>query len=334
MGANSKIEWTDHTWNPWYGCSRASEGCDNCYAERWAKGTNIVDDFFAGPVRSKTRHRFPRSKHHKPGDFVFVCSLSDFFHEEAPDEWRVDALKQMAKRPELVFLLLTKRPHEAWLFSQAIAHAIPAEWAAIEKHRNVWLGVTAENQVRADQRIPVLVDIQWPGRKFVSVEPMIGPIDLRHWLCVYAHKGEPCCVAKEGYHPLGNEQTNTAVPTPLIDWVIVGGESGGNARPMQPDWARTLRDQCAASRGAIFSFKQWGEWAPMLRAVDKKNPTGQRYDSYQLLDYNGMYVYQKDVLPGDLTRRRDWMARIGKKLSGKLLDGKLHLDRPEPEVKA
>ncbi len=329
MGTNSRIEWCDHTWNPWYCCTRVSEGCANCYMERWAK--RCGRDAFGGPIPSKHRMHFPRSKKHKVGDFVFVCSLSDFFHDDAPDQWRADALAEMSQRPELVFLLLTKRIDVAERFlEEEVKIRIPDAWEILQRKRNVWLGVTAENQSRADERVPKLLGLDWPGKKFISIEPMVGPVDLIQAM------GVGCCLECDGeevitdpahdLHPrqTGDDPDHDWCPVCTdagerkvygIDWVIVGGESGANARAMHPDWARSVRDQCKAA-GVVFSFKQWGEYMP---ADPRMEPRGCASRQTIVLD----------EAPGMKNLAVMW--RVGKKQAGKLLDGAEHLERPDSE---
>ena len=336
MGSNTKIEFAEHSWNPWYGCSRVSEGCDNCYAERWAKRAPFIENFFGGPKLSKRGIRFPRSKHHKPGDFVFVCSLSDFFHRAVRSKWRADALQVMADRPELIFLLLTKRIEIAEDEIVLIKEHIPDLWPKLEKNRNVWLGVTAENQRRADERIPILLEMKWPGRKFASVEPMIGGVDLGMWL------GDPtgiaCCSGEPEYcqgckMEVALDKLRRVTDDGMcmyyekLDWVIAGGESGKNARPIHPDAVRHLRDQCAATN-TVFTFKQWGKWAPVdvwddeeyFGGIVCKDPSG------GTVAVTGFGRYDE--------REDQWWLPVGKDKSGKTLDGQTHLGRPEPEVKA
>ncbi len=312
MGTNSRIEWCEHTWSPWYCCTRVSEGCANCYMERWAK--RVGRDAFGGPIPAKNRMHFPQSKKHARGDFVFVCSLSDFFHDDAPDQWRADALATMSQRPELVFLLLTKRIDVAKRFlEEEVKERIPTAWEVLQAQRNVWLGVTAENQARADERIPELLGIDWPGNKFVSVEPMLGPVDLGHWLLEEGPLGYRCRRDKIDpmiFHPVDHDG---------LDWVIVGGESGAKARPMHPDWARSVRDQCK-SAGVVFSFKQFGEWG-----LPWKNRGPFALHHAGTWSYHDTRPSQFDSFGGCV------MERVGKDNSGKLLDGAKHLERPAAE---
>lgn len=244
MGTNSKIDWTDHTWNPWYGCpedGRRSPACDNCYARAWAKRSGIVD--FDREIKRAADSTFSaplnRNKY-KPGDRVFVCSLSDFFHEAVPYEWYCDAFDVMSNRPDLIFMLLTKRPEDInpehnWIRTNELA-----SWG------NLWLGVTVENQEQADRRIPELLKIHAAVR-FLSCEPLLGEISIERYLLSSYDK------AAHDYQMTGHENRSDK-----LDWVICGGESGVKARAMHPDWARSLRDQCEEA-GVPFFFKQWGK---------------------------------------------------------------------------
>ncbi|BAP88335.1 Gp37Gp68 family protein [Burkholderiales bacterium GJ-E10] len=238
MGTNSKIEWCDHTWNPWIGCTRVSPGCDHCYAERYASRFGMAQwganaprrrtgqaswklplAWNADAVRRGVRHR------------VFVESLGDFFDNEVPDELRLEVLQLLALQGHLDPILLTKRIGNAERF--LTAHPDAARLFASQ----VWLGVTAVNQEEADRDIPRLLHL--PARvRFVSMEPLLGLVRLG---------GQIACG---------------------LDWVIVGGESGPQARPMHPGWARSIRDECARAWTPFF-FKQWGEWNPFTGRVGK-----------------------------------------------------------------
>jgi len=230
MAKNSQIEWTHHTFNPWWGCIKVSPACDNCYAELWAKrmgqkiwGKDAPRRFFSdahwrGPLtwnaEAKAEGRQKR---------VFCASMADIFEERKELKEHRDRLWEIIKdTPNLDWLLLTKRP-------QNIGRMVPwdADWP-----RNVWLGTTVENQEFADKRIPFL--IEHPARvRFLSCEPLLGPLDLSKW----------------------KDSKNK------IDWVIAGGESGHHSRPMHPAWVSSLLTQCKALKIA-FHFKQWGHWVP------------------------------------------------------------------------
>jgi protein gp37 len=232
MAERSKIEWTDHTFNPWWGCQRVSPACDHCYAETMAKrfghkvwGAKSLRRFFgephwAAPVRWNTDAAAAGVRRR-----VFSASMADVFEKRAElDPWREKLWALIRATPALDWLLLTKRP-------QLIASRLPADWG--NGYRNVWLGTTTENQTEADRRLPHLMGV--PARvHFVSAEPLLGALDLAPWMT-------------------GGERQ--------LGWVIAGGESGPAARPSDSEWFRALRDQCSGA-GVPFHFKQWGNWGP------------------------------------------------------------------------
>jgi protein gp37 len=292
MSANSKIEWTDHTFNPWIGCTKVSPGCAHCYAEGedkrrgwtsegWGKGKprkRTSDSYWKQPLkwnreascvapglqpprvtvqRTTVMHGGTVSVH-RPR--VFCASLADWLDDEVPIEWLADLLALIHATPNLDWLLLTKRPEN---FEERIARARPSIsfWRHGNPPENVWLGTSVEDQKRADERIPLLLSI--PSKvRFLSCEPLLGPVELM---------------------PGASR----------MDWVIVGGESGHGARPMHPDWARSLRDQCLAA-GVPFFFKQWGEFEPGTIFV-----------------HRGDHVFKGGQI----------MHRSGKKRTGRRLDG-------------
>lgn len=272
---NSHISWTDHTFNPWEGCTKVSPGCANCYAENrnarfgggtapnWGKGAprrrtsaanwNQPLKWNKGEERMVSHDEFVANRRPR----VFCASLADWLDDEVPVEWLADLLDLIRLTPHLDWLLLTKRPQN-WRkrIEQVVALGCPAGgepswwylaqcWSCGTPPANVWVGTSVEDQVRADERIPLLLDI--PARvRFLSMEPLLGAveIDKNYWLTGQARREDKTLT------PPGSG--------PRIHWVIVGGESGPHARPMHPDWARSLRDQCKAA-GVAFHFKQWGE---------------------------------------------------------------------------
>ena len=240
MGKDTAIQWCDSSWNPWYGCHKVSPGCAYCYMDRWAKRrgsdfdtvTRAKDATFYAPLKWKEPKR------------IFTCSLSDFFIEEA-DGWRGEAFAIIDETPH-TYLILTKR-----IDRLLDPYVLP--WIEHGKFwPNVYLGVSVENQRQADERIPKLLQIP-AAKRFVSIEPLLGPIDFNH--IEHAESGA------------------------ALDWVIVGGESGGpeyrrlveahrytNATHWRPKstaykWVRSLRDQCQAA-GIPYFFKQWGGSRP------------------------------------------------------------------------
>ncbi len=234
MGQDSKIEWTHHTFNAWWGCVKVSPACKHCYAESWAKrlgmelwGSDSGRRFFGDahwrqPIKWNSDAALARKRRR-----VFCASMSDIFENRRElDVWRARLWPLIEQTPWLDWLLLTKRP-------QNIARFSPwgAQWP-----RNVWLGTTAENQRYAEERIPILVE-QGAAIHFASCEPLLGSIDLSRWL------GTPTTI------------------NATLNWVIAGGESGAKARPMNPVWAVDLRDQCIDA-DVSFHFKQWGHWGP------------------------------------------------------------------------
>lgn len=234
MGKDTKIEWANNTFSPWVGCTKVSAACDSCYAESWAKRSG-QPGLWAGDRRRTTPAYWRQplkwnaespAKHGRPTR-VFCASLSDVFDNQVPTEWRNDLWELIGSTPNLIWMLLTKRP-------QNIAKMLPpAEmrpWTGGWPWPNVWLGTTVENQTEADRRIPLLLKTP-AAKRFLSCEPLLGPIDLSPW----ADK---------------------------ISWTIVGGESGPKARPMAKAWAEILRDQCKAADVPFF-MKQMTKKAPI-----------------------------------------------------------------------
>jgi protein gp37 len=321
MASASKIEWTEFTWNPLVGCTIVSPGCTHCYAMRTAArlSQNPATPHYAGTVKTVNGHPVWTGKvqlapdrvlteplRRKKPTMVFVNSMSDLFHESVPDEWIDRIFAVMALTPQHTYQVLTKRAQRMRDYCKAPAtrHRIYslvcdmvvedglADVVLIAPYMdhncappgprifldqwplpNVWLGVSTERQQEADERIPHL--LQTPAAvRFISAEPLLGPIDLMEVI--------PNPIIYNAVH--GMER--------LLDWVIVGGESGPDARPMHPQWARDLRDQCAAA-GVSFFFKQWGAHGPC--------------------DMRGF---------GDAVRP------MSKKSAGRLLDGRTHDDMP------
>ena len=287
MGENSNIEWTDHTWNPVRGCAEVSPGCDHCYARELAKRNPKTLGVWGSVAEGGVRVIAAEGQWHNPvtwnacaGTFmecslcgwrgdarrssgccpecnavgqemdvvrqrVFCASLADWLDPDWPIEVLARLLKLIHETPNLDWLLLTKRPenwrarlNEAYVLDKSFD--LTACWLAGCAPANVWVGTTAEDQPRADERMPHLLRI--PSRvRFLSCEPMLGSINFEEAL-------DPMMAVTADFRFHGLDG---------IHWVICGGESGPKARPMHPDWARSLRDQCTAS-GVPFFFKQWG----------------------------------------------------------------------------
>lgn len=333
VGANSKIEWTDATWNPirarniktgkigWH-CEHDTTGCEFCYSEGFNKrlGTGLPFkpghrkdiEIFLDEEMLLLPLRWKRAR------MIFVCSMTDAFASFVKDEWLDKMFAVMALCPQHTFQVLTKRadrmqrylsdlgPTPGANVTTRITFAAdllkgggftPASMRARWPLPNVWLGISAERQPEADERIPHVLATPAAVR-FVSAEPLLGPIDLVGTLARWQDtRGRVCAV------PLGRQ---------LVDWVIVGGESGPKARPLHPQWARDLRDQCAAA-GVAFFFKQWGAFVP------SEEPASETQEDEEL---RNVCI----VLDGH------YMRRVGKKAAGRLLDGVEHNGMPELRV--
>lgn len=316
MAENSAIEWCDHTFNPWIGCTRVSPACDHCYAAcstpartlgiEWgphAERHRTAPSTWAEPIAWNARAADFQAQHGRR-QRVFCASLADVFDNQVHALWRWALFRLIASTPHLDWLLLTKRIGNAREMLNDAAAAAAGEFVgAAEWDRkpwpNVWLGATVATQAEADRDVPKLLATPAAVR-FLSVEPMLGPISLETIYNTDFGEGQPYL------HPLAGRVSDghgDSCGAPAIDWVICGGESGPGARPMHPQWARSLRDQCAAV-GVPFLFKQWGEWA-----ADQGSPTAQVAPK----------PWNAKVWPDQTIQ---W--RTGKKAAGRLLDGVLH----------
>lgn len=351
MADHTGIEWTDATWNPVVGCSLVSPGCTHCYAMgqaarivRCSEGLNRASTYdgtvetvkgravWTGKVALASDATLTQPLRWKRPRRIFVNSMGDLFHEDVPDEWIDRVFAVMALSPQHTYQILTKRSARMRayftdprvmgriarvLLDAVIEGSVPVRdmakpsWPVISIGAdidepddialrawplpNLWLGVSAEDQRRADERIPDLLATP-AAIRFVSAEPLLGPIDfMKSW------------EVKNGLLRLA---------FPALDWIIVGGESGKGARPMHPDWARAIRDQCAAA-GTTFFFKQWGEWLSALGWYPD-HPV-----SLELKAWHG--AGWREVEGSD----DNYMARIGKARAGRLLDGVTHDAMPE-----
>lgn len=318
MGENSKIEWTTHTFNPWIGCSKVHEGCTNCYAEAmmdkrynrvvWGvHGTRskTSDSNWQAPLRWNREAEAAGTRAR-----VFCASLADVFEDRTElEEWRTELFELIVRTPSLDWLLLTKRPEN-----------IRRMWSG--GHRdNVWLGTSISNQPTADKQVPELLIMKDLCKfLFLSVEPLLGPVNLESYLKCRHCKGRGWYLERfSDNHPTACERCKR-VATSLFggyllpgqyasnlrscDWVIVGGESGPDARPMRPEWAKDVRDQCQAA-GVPFMFKQWGEYGPS----------------------KGKYI--RGPVPDFRRPDENGLVRLGKKAAGRMLDGREWSQFPE-----
>jgi protein gp37 len=280
--AKSKIEWCDQVWNPITGCTKISEGCNACYAERMAKrlagrfGYPKINPF---AVTSHHDRIYEPSKWKKP-QRVFVGSMGDIFHPDVPEHW-IDAIMVTAALfRKHTFMILTKRPQRMLEYFNRPKEEILKSWEeSIQQIKwninkldtctcaaqlysycmdnwpvpNIWLGVTTENQATTNQRLPLLLKTP-AAKRFISAEPLLGPIN-------YMHFSNSLLNTKD--HPWKNTHLLSG-----IDWVICGGETGPKARPMHPDWVRLLRDQCIGGvhYKVPFFFKGWGVWSPEYKS--------------------------------------------------------------------
>jgi protein gp37 len=254
MAERTEISWTDATFNPWIGCTQVSPGCDGCYAKAMMDDRYGRAKWGAGQPRVRTSEanwRQPLSWNRKAEREgrrlrVFCASLADVFDNEVPDAWRLDLFRLIRGTPHLDWQLLTKRIGNAPIMLGNV-RLLADEYIEPFPWPNVWIGATVVNQEEYDRDIGKLLRLP-AAVHFLSVEPMLGPIDMR--------MGGASMPDYADHRPLAS-----------LDWVIVGGESGPKARPAHPDWFRSLRDQCAAA-GVPFHFKQWGEWVPVDRNPD------------------------------------------------------------------
>jgi protein gp37 len=296
MASETGIAWTDSTFNPWMGCTKVSEGCAHCYAERDTKRYGRViwgdaaprirtsADYWKQPLAWQRQAEASGTRRR-----VFCASLADVF-EDRPElaPWREDLFALIEKTPRLDWQLLTKRPEN---MVRMTAHRWKERWP-----ENVWAGATTENQTRLEERVGHLLAV--PARvRFLSCEPLLGPLSI------------------------DTDRTGLALTNvePRIHWVIVGGESGPQAQPMHPDWARLIREQCDDALVPFF-FKQWGEWAPRpdLQGAFEGKPAEQGRvhalgDRVRVVNLAGGHGFHGE--------RPVVMEKVGKKAAGDLLDG-------------
>ena len=250
----TNIEWADRVWNPIVGCTIVSPGCTNCYAMRMAARLNRMlpsshyegltqsvngKPVWTGKVALAPDHIFKAPLYWRKPTRVFVNSMSDLFHEDVPDEWVDDVFAMMISQKRHQFQVLTKRPLRMREYVTRIYDALSID-SPFSPPGNIWLGASVEDQARADERIPLLLDTPAAVR-FISAEPLLGPVDVTQYLhdsdcSILSHEVCTCCDPRE----------------PCLDWVIAGGESGPGKRPVDPAWLRSIRDQCRAAGVPVF----------------------------------------------------------------------------------
>jgi len=344
--SQTKIEWTQRSWNPVMGCSKVSPGCKNCYAIRMAwrlqhnpkmadRYQGLTEKMEGGNVNWTGQVMLNRDALYLPmrvkkPTLWFVNSMSDLFHEGLSEAEIAEVFAVMAMTPQHTYQVLTKRPfrmNDMFLkgdfktlvetrLHAAVMVPPPGKYYTITLDKqnrlpwplpNVWLGTSVENQQAADDRIPYLLATPAAVR-FLSCEPLLGPVDLTIIPKTTADAGTflfNVLNASSGTEDLSLWGFTT------IDWVIAGGESGPGARPMHPDWVRRLRDQCTAA-GVPFFFKQWGEWSPGQGLVLNTKKVETRFVTYGRNDDFGMaHLY-----------------KLGKKDAGRVLDGRRWEEMP------
>lgn len=345
---NSNIEWTDHTFNPWIGCTKVSPGCKNCYAETYGNRFGVqwgpqgerkrtspanwrkpltwnrqnwmqcLDCGWRGKATTRNA-RFAcdacRSENVEPTrQRVFCASLADVF-EDRPElvPWRAELFEIIANTPNLDWLLLTKRPENIrrlWPWTQDVTRP------------NLWLGTSVENQEQALLRIQSLI-LAPAHVRFLSCEPLLGALDIKRFFWLQGGSTAGPWYDATGRHRGGGGiggQMFSRVPSGDINWVIAGGESGPHARPMHPDWARSLRDQCAAANVPFF-FKQWGEHLPR----GQWNVHGME----SLMYAAGCEAFGGTAPPRSIQwDEQMWAYKVGKHDAGRYLDERIHNAHP------
>jgi protein gp37 len=360
MADQTHIEWCDSTFNPWIGCTKVSPACDHCYAAVSTPARTLSTEWGAGQPRRRTsvaNWAQPLRWNSKAEEFgqcdacggrgerkakwavcqacknglmksarrrVFCASLADVFDNEIDWTWRRDLFEMIRGTPNLDWLLLTKRIGNVLptLTSQKQHVARnEAEWRFFDDWidgrppSNVWLGATICNQAEADRDIPKLLATPASVR-FLSIEPLLGPVFLNRVTVSGRGWQDTLNGWRDCLNYPGRENT--------IDWVVAGGESGPHARPMHPDWVRSLRDQCAAAC-VPFLFKQWGEWRPPLEAEDYDTSMGraQTTPAFIVSPTGTVHCFESEWTSGGSVMRRS-----GKKRAGRLLDGIEHNGYP------
>ena len=340
MSKNTKIEWAHHTFNPWVGCTKVSPACDHCYAEGWAKRSGIVK-WGAHAERRRTSESTWRQpiKWNAEAERlgvryrVFCSSLADVFDNAVPEQWRIALMKLICETPHLDWLLLTKRIGNASAMLETAFRAVhhQREGWADNFLPNVWIGATICNQEEADRDIPKLLAVS-ATKRFLSMEPLLGPVNLMDISDGHADSTIPIGYWQEnldtedsppavGHNALTGERWQRFGEWnehgAAVDWVIVGGESGPGARPMHTDWARSLRDQCHVA-GVPFLFKQWGEWREPLEGEEFDTSMGRaaKPPAFILSETGTVHCFENEHIVNGKA-----VIKVGKKSAGRVLDG-------------
>lgn len=353
MSEQTNIEWADSTFNPWIGCTKVGPGCDHCYAStmdarkvfkgvtHWGPGVERMrtsDSNWNLPLKWNDEHDAFFAKHGRRRR-VFCASLADVFDNEVIPSWRADLMMLIDTTPNLDWLLVTKRIGNAKVMLQDASDLLePVHRRLTFPLPNLWLGATVVNQAEADRDIPKL--LKTPAAiRFLSMEPLLGAVDLTH-INKDNEENELNCLTpwtweQEAENWRGTSETwmedlldwydLAELPSGQmhngLDWVIAGGESGVSARPMNPNWVNSLRDQCK-SANVPFLFKQWGEWAP-TRAVAGGDLGGDmRRGNVVIVKLHG--ENDGHVRDGDAL-----MRMVGKHVAGRLISGFTHDGYPE-----
>lgn len=323
MAIDTAISWCKSTVNFWIGCTEAGPGCDNCYAKRMdaRKVYGGATHWGPGVPRFRTLpdtwDQLRRWNAAAPGSTfagrrgywpVFINSMSDFFDNEVPEEWRVEAWAAIKAAPNLTILIVTKRIGNA-------ARMLPPDWG--DGYPNVMLLATVVNQPEADRDVPKLLRTPAAARG-LSIEPMLGDIRLGSWL-----QRSPSAAFEAG-KVTADMPAWPRIGSTAIEWVICGGESGPKARPMHPDWARGLRNECATA-GVGFHFKQWGSH-DLSYDRDRDDPDYRRCDAMERRPGRWINLAGGHGFSGE---RVHYAHRVGPTKAGRLLDGRTHDDMPE-----
>lgn len=335
MSDSTSIEWTDASWSPVTGCTRVSAGCDHCYIDR-TPPFRMAGRRFSGPGTGATTgvklhsERLGQPQRWRKPRRIFVCSLADLFQDEVPDRFIADVFAVMSIAAQHSYQVLTKRharlrsllnSEAFWVLvdnARAVRRYGPLSGPIVPVLPNVWLGVSVESQQWADIRIPALLETPAAVR-WISAEPLLGPVDLERWL------GRESVVGLfEGADGRENVEGRG------VTWVVAGGESGPGARPMHPDWARSLRDQCA-SAGVAYFHKQNGQYGVVLDRPAAGDlwlaPDGATAE----WQYGDGYVRRSgEEFCWPATRTVLMRRARSKHDAGRLLDGRTWDEYPEP----